>query len=107
MWVTFLDLIIEELARQGFGDIILLVGYLGHLIEERYCGSSPQNARVRVFIELEPWVTAGPLRGGSRDTKLARSPGRSARVVDRLDVQVGAGSRADDHVASKGGRRRR
>jgi hypothetical protein len=24
-------------------------------------------------------------RGGSRDTKLARSPGRSARVVDRLD----------------------
>ena len=46
-------------------------------------------------------------RGGSRDTKLARSPGRSARVVDRLDDQVGAGSRADDHVASKGGRRRR
>ncbi len=46
-------------------------------------------------------------RGGSRDTKLARSPGRSARVVDRLDDQVGAGSRADDNVVSKGGRRRR
>jgi len=46
-------------------------------------------------------------RGGSRDAKLDRSARRSARVADRPDDQVGAGSRADDHVASKGGRRRR
>src|ERR1700682_2758999 len=46
-------------------------------------------------------------RGGSRDAKLDRSAGRSARVADRPDDQVGAGSRADDYVASKGGRRRR
>ena len=44
---------------------------------------------------------------GSRDAKLARSAGRSARVADRPDDEVDAGSCADGHVASKGGRGRR
>ena len=34
--ITFLDLLIEQVARQGFNDLVLLAGYLGDLIQARY-----------------------------------------------------------------------
>src|SRR5581483_6604592 len=47
---AFLDLILEQLARQGFDDIILLAGHLGHVVQERYDGRLFGAARVRVTI---------------------------------------------------------
>ena len=59
--VTFLDLLIGELVRQGFDDIVLLAGYLGHMVDERYAGTTVGAATVRVLIEPEPRGTGGAL----------------------------------------------
>jgi D,D-heptose 1,7-bisphosphate phosphatase len=59
--VAFLDFIIEQLVRQGFNDIILLAGYLGHLVEARY-RHSVGSYRVRILVEPEPRGTAGALQ---------------------------------------------
>jgi D,D-heptose 1,7-bisphosphate phosphatase len=58
---TFLDLLIEETARQGFNDVVLLAGHLGHLVHARYDGRTFGTARVRVLVEPEPRGTAGAL----------------------------------------------
>jgi D,D-heptose 1,7-bisphosphate phosphatase len=59
--ISFLDLIVEQTARQGFTDVVLLAGHLGDLVEARYDGRSFGNARVRVLVEPEPRGTAGAL----------------------------------------------
>jgi D,D-heptose 1,7-bisphosphate phosphatase len=58
---TFLDLVIGELARQGFNDLVLLAGHLGDVVRERYDGRTVAAARVRVVIEPEPRGTGGAL----------------------------------------------
>jgi len=58
----FLDILVEEAARQGFDDILLLGGYLGEQMLSRYDGEAVRGARVRTLIELEPQGTAGALR---------------------------------------------
>jgi D,D-heptose 1,7-bisphosphate phosphatase len=59
--MAFLDFVIEQVARQGFDDIILLAGYRGHLVEERYQGRRLRAAQVRVLVEPEPRGTGGAL----------------------------------------------
>jgi D,D-heptose 1,7-bisphosphate phosphatase len=59
--ITFMDLLIEQVARQGFNDVVLLAGHLGHLVQTRYDGRTFGNARVRVLVEPEPRGTAGAL----------------------------------------------
>jgi D,D-heptose 1,7-bisphosphate phosphatase len=58
---SFLDLVLEQVARQGFNDVILLAGYLGHIVRDRYHGRSFGDAYVRVVIEPEPCGTGGAL----------------------------------------------
>jgi D,D-heptose 1,7-bisphosphate phosphatase len=59
--IAFLDLLIEQTARQGFNDIVLLAGHLGHLVQARYDSRTFGTARVRVLVEPEPRGTAGAL----------------------------------------------
>jgi D-glycero-D-manno-heptose 1,7-bisphosphate phosphatase len=59
--ITFLDIVIAELARQGFTDVVLLAGHLGNVVRERYDGRGVGAARVRVLIEPEPRGTGGAL----------------------------------------------
>src|SRR5262249_36717163 len=59
--ITFLDLLLEQAARQGFNDLVLLAGHLGHLVQARYDGRSFGTARVRVLVEPKPRGTAGAL----------------------------------------------
>ena len=58
---VFLDIVIDQLARQGFDDIVLLAGYLGELVQARYDGRLFGTARLRVVVEPEPRGTAGAL----------------------------------------------
>jgi D-glycero-D-manno-heptose 1,7-bisphosphate phosphatase len=58
---VFLDLVIEQLARQAFDDIVLLAGYLGDVVRTRYDGRSFGAARIRVVVEPAPQGTAGAL----------------------------------------------
>ena len=63
---VFLDIVIEQLAGQGFDDIVLLAGYLGDVVRTRYDGCSVGSARLRVIVEPEPLGTAGAL-GAARN----------------------------------------
>jgi len=58
----FLDVLVEEAAREGFDDILLLGGYLGEQMLSRYDGRMVRGARVRVLVESQPQGTAGALR---------------------------------------------
>lgn len=58
---VFLDIVIGQLARQGFTDIVLLAGYLGDAVRNRYDNKSSSAAGIRVVIEPEPRGTAGAL----------------------------------------------
>ncbi len=59
--VKFLDVVIENFARFGFKDIILLAGFCGEQIEETYKDKNIHGAQIRVIIEPEPQGTGGAL----------------------------------------------
>jgi len=56
-----LDLVIRQLARCGFLDITLAVGYLAHLIEAVLRDGSQHGVSLRYHHESEPLGTVGPL----------------------------------------------
>jgi D-glycero-D-manno-heptose 1,7-bisphosphate phosphatase len=58
----FLDILVEEVARHGFDDILLIGGYLGQQMTDRYDGKTVRGAKVRVLVEPEPLGTGGALR---------------------------------------------
>ena len=58
----FLDYLLDEAARHGFTDILLLAGHLGDQIEARYGMREWRGARIRVLREPEPLGTGGALR---------------------------------------------
>jgi NDP-sugar pyrophosphorylase family protein len=58
----FLDYLIDEVARHGFTDIVLLAGYLGEQFDSHYDGRRVHGARVRVLRETEPMGTGGAVR---------------------------------------------
>jgi NDP-sugar pyrophosphorylase family protein len=57
----FLDYLVENAARFGFADILLLTGHLGEVIAERYDGKTVHGARIRCVREPEQAGTAGAL----------------------------------------------
>ena len=58
---VFVDFVIEQLARQGFNEIVLLAGYLGHLVRQRYAGRRIGSASLQVLIEPTEHGTGGAL----------------------------------------------
>jgi D-glycero-D-manno-heptose 1,7-bisphosphate phosphatase len=59
--VRFLDYLLENIARCGFDEILLLAGHLGTQVEARYQGASVQSSRIAVVRETAPAGTAGAL----------------------------------------------
>jgi D-glycero-D-manno-heptose 1,7-bisphosphate phosphatase len=57
-----IDILVEEAARHGFSDILLLGGYLGQQMLERHDGRTVRGAKLRVLVEPEPLGTGGALR---------------------------------------------
>jgi D-glycero-D-manno-heptose 1,7-bisphosphate phosphatase len=58
----FIKLLIDEVARHGFEDIILLCGHLAEKIYAIFDGMNVLNARVRCVIEPQPMGTGGALQ---------------------------------------------
>ncbi|HBN12654.1 MAG TPA: D,D-heptose 1,7-bisphosphate phosphatase [Clostridiales bacterium] len=52
---------IEALERQGVKDIILVVGYLGHIIKEYFSNGEKFGVRIEYIEEKDPLGTAGAL----------------------------------------------
>lgn len=59
--VPFIQVLMEEVARHGFGIIILLCGHLADRIYSAFDGIIVRNARVRCVVEPEPMGTGGAL----------------------------------------------
>ena len=58
----FLDTLLDEAARHGFTDILLLAGHFGEQVTARYDGRDWRGAKIRVLREPEPLGTGGALR---------------------------------------------
>jgi len=58
----FLDYLIDEAARHGFTDVVLLAGHLGEQFDALYDGKRVHGARIRVLREPEPMGTGGAVR---------------------------------------------
>jgi D,D-heptose 1,7-bisphosphate phosphatase len=63
---VFLDLLLDNLARQGFDRILLLAGHFGEQIQACFDGRVFRGATISVAIEPEPKGTGGALKW-SRD----------------------------------------
>lgn len=59
---SFLEQLINEIARHGLTDIVLLCGHLAERITEVFDGMQVRQARVRCVIEQQPMGTAGALK---------------------------------------------
>ena len=58
----FLEYLLDEAARHGFREILLLAGHFGDQVEALYDGRDWRGARIKVLREPEPLGTGGALR---------------------------------------------
>jgi histidinol-phosphate phosphatase family protein len=63
--MRFLDVLLQQAARHGFADIILLAGHLGEQVEALYQGRRVHDATVTVIREPGPAGTGGALLGAA------------------------------------------
>jgi D-glycero-D-manno-heptose 1,7-bisphosphate phosphatase len=121
--VRFLDVLLEQAARHGFTDIVLLAGHMGEQVESIYGGRRVRDAVVRVVREPMPAGTGGALLhiADSLDTWFllangdsyfdfnlrALAPGGAGDVVGRLALRrvpdmsrYGAVELSDDRIVA-------
>jgi NDP-mannose synthase len=56
-----IEVVLRQLARQGFGRVSIAIGYLGELVQA-YCGDgSAFGVPIDYWVEQEPLGTVGPL----------------------------------------------
>lgn len=58
---AILDVVVRQLGASGFGDLVLAVGYLSHLIESVFKDGSEFDVSIDYHYETAPLGTAGPL----------------------------------------------
>ncbi len=58
---VFLDYLVENVARQGFQDILIVAGHFGDQIAGRYHNARIGDADISVFVEPEARGTGGAL----------------------------------------------
>src|SRR5262245_11317831 len=60
--MPILEIVIRQLAAFGFRDLVITIGYLGHMI--RWCcgDGSKWGVRIQYCEEEQPLGTMGPLR---------------------------------------------
>ncbi|WP_106397696.1 nucleotidyltransferase family protein [Actinocorallia populi] len=60
---SILEIVLRQLASQGFGSVTLAIGHLGHLIRAYVGDGGRWGLRVRYADEESPLGTVGPLLG--------------------------------------------
>jgi NDP-mannose synthase len=82
---AILEIILEQLAVQGFKDVTLCVGYLSHLIEAVLNHGRSQDVEISFVREEEALGTAAPLRlvGGLEETFLTMN----GDILTTLDLR--------------------
>jgi D-glycero-D-manno-heptose 1,7-bisphosphate phosphatase len=91
----FLDYLIDNVARHGIEEILLLAGHLGEQVEARYAGRVVRGARIAVIREPAPAGTAGalPLIADRLDDVFLMSNGDSYFDVNYLALSAALTSR--------------
>ncbi len=56
-----LEYTVEMLSRQGYTEIIMVVGHLGQIIQDYFGDGSDRGVRISYIVEQEPLGTAGSL----------------------------------------------
>jgi NDP-mannose synthase len=59
---AILDIVLRQLGAADFGDVVIAVGHLGHLVQIVLGDGSLYGIRIRYHQERSPLGTAGPLR---------------------------------------------
>lgn len=59
---SFLDWQLKEVKSQGFTRVLLLIGYLGHMVQEKYGDGSSMGLQIEYSLETEPLGTGGALK---------------------------------------------
>ena len=84
---SVLEIVIEQLAKCGFRDIVISIGYLGHLIEAILGDGSTRDVSIEYAREEEALGTAGPLRKVPRlDGTFVAMNGDVLTNVDHADL---------------------
>lgn len=99
--VRFLDYLIEDIARHGLEDIVLLAGHLAERVSERYHGKVIRGARLRVVTEPAPAGTGGALRyvAGDLDDAFLMANGDSFLDMNYLALAAALGPRDQGALA--------
>lgn len=86
----FIDLLIKEVARHGYEDIILLCGHLAEKIYVAFDGMTVLKARVRCVVEPQPKGTGGALQqvAGFLEDEFLLLNGDSLFDFNLLDLQT-------------------
>jgi NDP-sugar pyrophosphorylase family protein len=58
---AILEVVVSQLRRHGFGDMVFAVGYLAHLIQAVFGDGSSRDVAIRYHFEDHPLGTAGAL----------------------------------------------
>ena len=58
----FLELLIDEISRHGIDELLLLCGYLGEGLVDRFDGTTKHGCRIKCQMEDAPAGTVGALR---------------------------------------------
>lgn len=94
--VRFLDLLIDNIARHGFNEVLIVAGHLGDQIVARYGGARFRETTVSVICEPTPAGTAGALRhiADRLDDRFLMTNGDSFFDINYL--ALACGMRSDD-----------
>jgi NDP-sugar pyrophosphorylase family protein len=58
---AILEVVVSQLRRHGFGDMVFAVGYLAHLIQAVFGDGASRDVSIRYHVEDHPLGTAGAL----------------------------------------------
>ena len=103
----FLELLLAHLARNGFGRVVLSVGYLADVIREHF-GDAWRGLEIDYAVESEPLGTGGAIRAAlarcsgdvvyvfNGDTYLALDCAQTDAQWDRTRLPIIVGRRVED-----------
>jgi NDP-sugar pyrophosphorylase family protein len=84
---AILEVVLRQLRAAGFGEIVIAVGHLAHLVQAVLGDGTEHGVRIRYLVEDEPLGTAGSLAGieGLSDTFLMMN-GDVLTDLDYMDL---------------------
>src|ERR1700712_2191996 len=65
--VPIMELLLRQLGESGIHEVLVAIGYLGHLVESVFQNGERLGLSLRYLRETRPLGTAGPIAGALPD----------------------------------------